>query len=326
MTQVIKQNGSSTSFSYYYHDKYPRSSGRTTAREQRNVTKPEISEKRRFGYRIHRNDSGSFEEETLEDEEEIRIEEGAFEGWQERIHKKNDDKSQPQEARPHETKKSEHLKNIIDKKKPNLQNALQRGLSNYLPLNESSSSTTDEGERSRRSKTSPKSRQTVKSGYNIGKKKTTSTGEGYDSDPSTSNNQFLHKGKVAHPKRATNDNDNSNDSSSVDIDPSTNVDETGNNAKLLAIRRIGSPSDKDGSIEPNVDNDRGDSTSSSIQDGTSDAPDVFLPKRYILAIMMFMGFVNMYAVRVNLNVAIGAMANNHTVVRNGVAVTVVCLI
>lgn len=45
--------------------------------------------------------------------------------------------------------------------------------------------------------------------------------------------------------------------------------------------------------------------------------------RYILAIMMFMGFVNMYAVRVNLNVAIGAMANNHTVVRNGVAVTVV---
>jgi len=37
------------------------------------------------------------------------------------------------------------------------------------------------------------------------------------------------------------------------------------------------------------------------------------PKRYILAIMTFLGFVNMYALRINLNVAIGAMVNNHTV-------------
>ena len=37
------------------------------------------------------------------------------------------------------------------------------------------------------------------------------------------------------------------------------------------------------------------------------------PKRYILAIMTFLGFMNMYALRVNLNVAIGAMVNNHTV-------------
>ena len=64
-----------------------------------------------------------------------------------------------------------------------------------------------------------------------------------------------------------------------------------------------------------------DVLSASIND--AEAPDVFLPKRYILAIMMFMGFVNMYAVRVNLNVAIGAMVNNHTVVKNGVATTVV---
>ncbi|EDO48724.1 predicted protein, partial [Nematostella vectensis] len=35
--------------------------------------------------------------------------------------------------------------------------------------------------------------------------------------------------------------------------------------------------------------------------------------RYVLAIMTFLGFMNMYALRVNLNVALGAMVNNHTV-------------
>lgn len=45
------------------------------------------------------------------------------------------------------------------------------------------------------------------------------------------------------------------------------------------------------------------------------------PKRYILAIMTFLGFMNMYALRVNLNVAIGAMVNNHTVHQKGYTVT-----
>jgi len=96
-------------------------------------------------------------------------------------------------------------------------------------------------------------------------------------------------------------------------DPPSNVDETGENAKLLSIRRLGTPERPPKS---------GDSSSSSITEN-AETPDVFLPKRYILAIMMFMGFVNMYAVRVNLNVAIGAMVNNHTVVRDGVSTTVV---
>lgn len=47
------------------------------------------------------------------------------------------------------------------------------------------------------------------------------------------------------------------------------------------------------------------------------------PKRYILAIMTFLGFMNMYALRVNLNVAIGAMVNNHTVHQRGYTVTTV---
>lgn len=42
-----------------------------------------------------------------------------------------------------------------------------------------------------------------------------------------------------------------------------------------------------------------------------------IPKRYILSIMIFMGFFTMYGLRVNLNVAIGAMAKNHTILVNG---------
>lgn len=42
------------------------------------------------------------------------------------------------------------------------------------------------------------------------------------------------------------------------------------------------------------------------------------PKRYILARMTFLGFMNMYALRVNLNVAIGAMVNNHTIKQKGI--------
>lgn len=48
-------------------------------------------------------------------------------------------------------------------------------------------------------------------------------------------------------------------------------------------------------------------------DDDDDYKGFIFPKRYILAIMTFLGFVNMYALRVNLNVAIGAMVNNHTV-------------
>ena len=44
------------------------------------------------------------------------------------------------------------------------------------------------------------------------------------------------------------------------------------------------------------------------------------PKRYILMIMTFLGFMNMYALRVNLNVAISAMVNNHTIHQKGFTV------
>ena len=42
-----------------------------------------------------------------------------------------------------------------------------------------------------------------------------------------------------------------------------------------------------------------------------------LPKRYILSGMIFVGFFIMSGLRVNLNVAIGAMVNNHTAVVDG---------
>ena len=43
-----------------------------------------------------------------------------------------------------------------------------------------------------------------------------------------------------------------------------------------------------------------------------------VPKRYILLLMTFIGFVNIYAMRVNLNVALVAMVNNQTIIRQGV--------
>lgn len=42
-----------------------------------------------------------------------------------------------------------------------------------------------------------------------------------------------------------------------------------------------------------------------------------LPKRYVLSMMIFGGFFAMSSMRVNLNVAIGAMVNNHTREING---------
>ena len=48
---------------------------------------------------------------------------------------------------------------------------------------------------------------------------------------------------------------------------------------------------------------------------------VSFPKRYILLLMIFIGFVNIYAMRVNLNVALVAMVNNQTIIRRGVKMT-----
>ena len=357
MTQVLKKpaNGSPSAVSYYYHDQSPRASGRTGAgnstnkytREQRTVVKPvKLSpEKNRYGYRLHHNDSGINEDEMMIGDAEH------FDGWQEKMHDQHSyNKSSllpPQGTKLDEIKKSGHhhskrIPNTSSYRKPpnsialpinndrDLHEAFERRLSNSIavPLLNEGLSSTDKGKRSRRSKISP-GRQKQKSGGAIERKygddsKNTAAGEGGNKDPLSSTNHSTHKGKEAYPKKTSGNDNNSADSSSADADPPTNVDETGKDAKLLAVRRIGSPPNNgDRSRESNINNSQGDSTSSSIQDGTGDAPDVFLPKRYILAIMMFMGFVNMYAVRVNLNVAIGAMANNHTVVRNGVAVTVV---
>ena len=47
---------------------------------------------------------------------------------------------------------------------------------------------------------------------------------------------------------------------------------------------------------------------------------VFIPKRYILLFMIFLGFIVIYSMRVNLNVAIVAMVNNRTVILRSGAV------
>ena len=43
----------------------------------------------------------------------------------------------------------------------------------------------------------------------------------------------------------------------------------------------------------------------------------FLPKRYMVAILSLLGFANIYAMRVNLSVAIAAMVANQTVIEGG---------
>lgn len=48
------------------------------------------------------------------------------------------------------------------------------------------------------------------------------------------------------------------------------------------------------------------------------------PKRYVVAIMIFLGICVQYALRVNLSVAIGAMCNNHTIEQNGFTIHKVC--
>ena len=46
-------------------------------------------------------------------------------------------------------------------------------------------------------------------------------------------------------------------------------------------------------------------------------PCSFLPKRYMVGMLSFLGFANLYAMRANLSVAIAVMVANQTVVQDG---------
>jgi hypothetical protein len=45
-----------------------------------------------------------------------------------------------------------------------------------------------------------------------------------------------------------------------------------------------------------------------------------IPKRYVLLFLVFLGFVNIYGLRINLNVALVAMVNNRTYTKGGVTI------
>ena len=62
---------------------------------------------------------------------------------------------------------------------------------------------------------------------------------------------------------------------------------------------------------------QGDTEKAKHDETLYDEKEVGFPKRYVLALMIFLGFCVLYALRVNLNVAIGAMCNNHTIYVNG---------
>lgn len=44
-----------------------------------------------------------------------------------------------------------------------------------------------------------------------------------------------------------------------------------------------------------------------------------VPKRYVLLFMVWLGFINIYSMRVNLNVAIVGMVNDQEIVKSGVS-------
>ena len=61
-------------------------------------------------------------------------------------------------------------------------------------------------------------------------------------------------------------------------------------------------------------------TVSGVKSSSSTSFSRGIPKRYILLMLVFFGFVNIYGLRINLNVALVAMVNNRTYTENGVTV------
>lgn len=51
-----------------------------------------------------------------------------------------------------------------------------------------------------------------------------------------------------------------------------------------------------------------------------------LPVRYMIGVFLMLGFTNVYAMRVNLSVALAVMVANHTVMRDGKQVQVIYLV
>ena len=49
-----------------------------------------------------------------------------------------------------------------------------------------------------------------------------------------------------------------------------------------------------------------------------------LPLRYMVAVLSFLGFANIFAMCVSLSVAVAVMVANHTVIRDGHDVQVLC--
>lgn len=67
--------------------------------------------------------------------------------------------------------------------------------------------------------------------------------------------------------------------------------------------------------------------SDAMDEEDDEAGQVLFPKRHVLLLMIFLGFVNIYAMRVNLNVAIVAMVNNKTIIMpTGEVKKIVCII
>ena len=122
-----------------------------------------------------------------------------------------------------------------------------------------------------------------------------------NSDPNASNNGKK-KREGSRKRRSGSKTENSKKSSSGSSNTSTrNSDSNGN---IQDNNKVNEKIQTDAEYLERVPS----------EDGDYPAEQVLIPKRHVLLLMIFLGFVNIYAMRVNLNVAIVAMVNNKTVI------------
>ncbi|XP_065071418.1 uncharacterized transporter slc-17.2-like [Rhopilema esculentum] len=122
-----------------------------------------------------------------------------------------------------------------------------------------------------------------------------------NSDPNASNNGKK-KREGSRKRRSGSKTENSKKSSPGSSNTSTrNSDSNGN---IQDDNKVNEKIQTDAEYLERVPSEHGDYP----------AEQALIPKRHVLLLMIFLGFVNIYAMRVNLNVAIVAMVNNKTVI------------
>lgn len=81
------------------------------------------------------------------------------------------------------------------------------------------------------------------------------------------------------------------------------------------------PSSEDNRNKQKAEENTDNSSTNRCESRTSFLLKRSIPKRYVLLFMTWLGFINIYAMRVDLNVAIVGMVNDQEIEKNGVIFT-----